>query len=320
METIKNYLETMFRNLPETSQVIKAKQELLQMMEDKYSELIANGSSENEAVATVISEFGNLDELAQTLNIETEVNHNANKTRRSVSLDEIKEYSKVKINSLIFRGLSIFFYITCCTPVIICPDKKIGIALLFVFIALGIGTGLFCDSLVSNWKFLKHEECSISPETIDYLVEQRKKFNTSYCIMHSLGILLCALCFVPEIFYHGSILDGKVHLSGSLLFFSLGIGIFLNVYANGRNKMYGKLLGLNQVNTIGGNYAVQSEKAVKKYKNKTVQYIMDIYWPVITCIYLIISFLTFHWEITWIFWIIASVVNTMIKNIYGEEN
>ena len=39
METIKNYLETMFMNLPNTPEVYKAKQELLQMMEDKYQEL-----------------------------------------------------------------------------------------------------------------------------------------------------------------------------------------------------------------------------------------------------------------------------------------
>ena len=49
METIKNYLESMFRNLPNTSEVIKAKNELLQMMEDKYTELRREGKTENEA-------------------------------------------------------------------------------------------------------------------------------------------------------------------------------------------------------------------------------------------------------------------------------
>ena len=40
------------------------------MMEDKYTELMEEGVTENEAIGTVISEFGNLDELAQTLGIE----------------------------------------------------------------------------------------------------------------------------------------------------------------------------------------------------------------------------------------------------------
>ena len=50
MDTIKSYLETMFANLPATTEVLKAKDELWGMMEDKYNELISEGKSENEAV------------------------------------------------------------------------------------------------------------------------------------------------------------------------------------------------------------------------------------------------------------------------------
>ena len=70
METIRNYLNAMFGGLPDTPEVRKAYEELAAMMEDKYTELIEEGRSENEAVGTVISEFGNLEELAQTLGIE----------------------------------------------------------------------------------------------------------------------------------------------------------------------------------------------------------------------------------------------------------
>ena len=69
METIKNYLESMFRGLPLTEKVMKAKSELLQMMEDKYSELIRSGKTENEAVGEVIQNFGNLEDLADELGI-----------------------------------------------------------------------------------------------------------------------------------------------------------------------------------------------------------------------------------------------------------
>ena len=55
MDTIKNYLENMFMNMPKTDKVLKAKVELGQMMEDKYNELIKEGKSDNEAVGIVIS-------------------------------------------------------------------------------------------------------------------------------------------------------------------------------------------------------------------------------------------------------------------------
>lgn len=75
METIFNYLENMFLQLPQTPEVLRAKQELGNMMEDKFQELIAEGRKENEAVGIVISEFGNLEELAEELGISQVVNH-----------------------------------------------------------------------------------------------------------------------------------------------------------------------------------------------------------------------------------------------------
>ena len=60
MEAIRNYLETMFLNLPNTPEVYKAKNELWQMMEAKYPELKNEGKSDNDAVGTVIAELGNL--------------------------------------------------------------------------------------------------------------------------------------------------------------------------------------------------------------------------------------------------------------------
>ena len=69
MDTIRSYLESMFKNLPLTDKVMRAKSELLQMMEDKYTELIKEGKSENEAVGIVISEFGNLEDLVDDLGI-----------------------------------------------------------------------------------------------------------------------------------------------------------------------------------------------------------------------------------------------------------
>ncbi len=70
MEAIREYLNNLFMSLPETPEVLRAKAELLEMMEDKYEELIQEGKTEKEAIGTVISEFGNLEELAEELGID----------------------------------------------------------------------------------------------------------------------------------------------------------------------------------------------------------------------------------------------------------
>ena len=94
MDTILGYLESMFATLPDTPELLRAKRELGQMMEDKYSELIAKGVSENEAIGTVISEFGNLDEVAQALGIEDAINSSSatKPTGRALSSDEAKTH------------------------------------------------------------------------------------------------------------------------------------------------------------------------------------------------------------------------------------
>lgn len=67
METIRDYLNNMFSKYPSTPEILRAKSELGQMMEDKYNELIAEGKNKNEAIGTVISEFGDVDELIADL-------------------------------------------------------------------------------------------------------------------------------------------------------------------------------------------------------------------------------------------------------------
>lgn len=93
METIRNYLNAMFAGLPDTPEVRRAYEELAAMMEDKYTELMEEGVSENEAVGTVISEFGNLEELAQTLGIEDCINARASGAQ-SGEAEAAKEASK----------------------------------------------------------------------------------------------------------------------------------------------------------------------------------------------------------------------------------
>ena len=111
MDAIRNYLETMFLNLPNTPEVYKAKNELWQMMEDKYTELISEGKSENEAVGTVIAEFGNLNDLAQDLGIAQFVQTAPQTpTAKTLSLEDAKRYLK-EYSSVLFPYADRFLWV-----------------------------------------------------------------------------------------------------------------------------------------------------------------------------------------------------------------
>ena len=77
MEELRAYLNQVFGNVPETPEMLRAKSELLQMMEDKYEGLIDDGMDEQEAINTVIEEFGDFDEVGSELGVDDVIRDNA---------------------------------------------------------------------------------------------------------------------------------------------------------------------------------------------------------------------------------------------------
>lgn len=69
METLNAYLDTLFLRYPQSPQFTTAKEDLREMMGDKYDALIEAGTPEHKAVAQVIAEFGDLQELAPALGL-----------------------------------------------------------------------------------------------------------------------------------------------------------------------------------------------------------------------------------------------------------
>ena len=314
METIKNYLESMFRGLPLTEKVMKAKSELLQMMEDKYTELIRSGKTENEAVGEVIQNFGNLEDLADDLGIKDVLHQTkySDVSRRKLSFEEVTEYLERTKKSAAMRAAGIMLCIICVIFPIMADAMRIndiiGVVLMFLSVGLGVVLIVTANSLMEGWRFIRREPCSIDAVSIDYLKNRNRDFMPSYSVMHSVGILLCILCFIPAVIFDefgGHFWD---NLSGAMLFVFVGFGVFLIVYSNLIKKIFSRLLGINDQTE----FYEPEEKRVERIKNPTIRAIMMCYWPVVTCIYLCVSFLTFKWHMTWLIWPIAAAVNTII--------
>ena len=73
MDTIETFLDNMFAPYPTTPRLTEARAELRAMMEDAYNDAIAQGKTHNEAVGRVITDFGNLHELAPVLGIAQDI-------------------------------------------------------------------------------------------------------------------------------------------------------------------------------------------------------------------------------------------------------
>lgn len=326
MQAIRNYLETMFMNLPNTPEVLRAKEELWQMMEDKYTELKNEGKSENEAVGTVISEFGNLDELAEELGIHQFMELPevvAEQPRRTITMEDTKQFLHDKARQAFQVAFGVLLCIVSPVGIIISEavhiNELIGVLALFLCIAVAVGMFVFSGISIKKWDFLKQEPCALDFETTNY-VHEKKEYNRGiFALFLVIGIGLCILSVIPVIIFgeinlHLQAVDLESMGAAFLLLF-VAIGVFLIVYGSMIYGSFDELLKVNDVRTVGGNYVPEQRE---QYMTPAMTTIMEVYWPTITCIYLIWSFLTFEWWITWIIWPVAAIVHSILKSIFKK--
>lgn len=88
MDEINEYVNRMFTGLPKSKAVLEMKQNILESMHEHYEDLISQGKSKNEALGEVISQFGNIDEIKNTLGIED----NSEELQRNGILETIFAY------------------------------------------------------------------------------------------------------------------------------------------------------------------------------------------------------------------------------------
>ncbi len=174
---------------------------------------------------------------------------------------------------------------------------------MFVCIALGVGFLVYSGFVDGEWKFIRKQLCFIDMNTASYVKERRRSFEGIRAICVTLGIILCIVCWVPCMLFA---VTERVTIGPAIMFLIIGIGVFLIVYANSASKGFDILLRLNDMTTISGGYGEPAPSEVK-YISKTAETIVVCYWPVIVSLYLIVSFLTFRWDLTWIIWPVAGV-------------
>lgn len=333
METIRNYLETMFVNLPNTPEVYKAKNELWQMMEDKYTQLKEEGKSENEAVGTVIAEFGNLDELAEDLGIAQFVQPNPKVLEgRPLSLDTVKHYLADSAKHAYLTSLGILFCIlSVCGPIFFSAaggyfgrSEKLFDALaassLLLIVAIGVGLIVYSSVRSGKWKHIQQEHYITDFATTEYIHREMEQYKGTHALLLTIGIVLCILSVLPPAILD-SFLDYSefwAECSGAFLFVFVAIGVFLIVMSSMKLGSYNTLLRLNQKDTVGGNY-VPNQQNEPQYINKEVATVMSVYWPTVTCLYLIWSFLSFEWWRTWIIWPVAGIIHGVIKSTLKKQ-
>lgn len=317
METLKTYLNSLFLQLPDTPKVQKAREEIWQMMEDKYNGYRSGGMSENEAVSKVIAEFGSLEELAEALDVDASLFDASTKGAHPVITKEMaQEYISDGEHYSWLQAIAVGLCIISVIPPILLENAPAGPALMFCLIGAAVAIFIINGIKDKKWEKLKKEGYVPDMGTTTWLLEEQENRRTSYAISMAIGVFLCIFCLVPTMMLDSSSYDFlglKIHsgnLGASAMFFLAAAGVVLIVKSGLMKSRIHQLLQKDSLSEKEQDFKL-SEKKLKETHPIAAE-ILSVYWPTITAIYLCISFLTFRWATTWLIWPIASVCYPLI--------
>lgn len=276
MEAIREYLSNLFFNVPETPDVLRAKAELMEMMEDKYEELIKEGKSEEEAIGIVISEFGNLEELAKELGVDINAKqNNLNESKEDREADNAMGCQKTgqaeqKLHIETWHHTDVADYINyswqhawyIAIGVMLCIWAPFFSVILdgaeaagyipsitsiilepcIIFGFVGMAVVFFClaSSMRKRIGKLKKRSIMLSKEADELLQKKRFHDENKRLVLRITGIFLCIVSTVPSAANVVSSIFLSEILDSSVLFL-VGIAVLLLVLSGSVGNRYKEL-------------------------------------------------------------------------------
>lgn len=312
MNTIREYVESMFISVPKTKETKQLKTDILANMEDKYQELRDGGASENEAIGSVITEFGNIDEVLEEMGIQKEATLDELDDVMIVEEEDAFEYIEAKRRGGTGIGLGVLSILVGLGGFLMImglggsTNTAIGLGLIFFLICTALGVGLF---ILHGMRLSEYCEFSESfyvliPEVRQKIEEMQKDYKRSHALSLVLGVVICVLSCLPIFIslFLGSNEFFLIIAAGMTLVF-VGIGVFFFIFTGNVWGAYENLL------THGQTFAdIQEAREEARRKTKVLHFMESIYWPVILILFLGWSFLFESWAYSWLIWIVAGVV------------
>lgn len=319
METIKIYLDNLFSNLPQSPQLLQAKDALREMMEDKLEQLIADGHTQNEALGQVICEFGNIDELLSEIGVEKQ---SPQQLQRQDSDLRVVEDSQVQqfVNSCILRGKLVGIGVALCilSPVVmilgaglaeagkipVSEDFAGMIGLLVLLPMIAIGVALFIFSSMKEQKFDYLKRPFVLENSSKYRIERLKdEFAPKKFAAIAAGVGLCILSPVGVIV--AGVLESDVIavMCVALLLVLVAISVYLFIYVGTIDE------GYNQLLKIGEHIPMPIQKS------KIAQATGAVVWPVATIAFFVWGLVYDGFWICWIVWPIGGLIVGMVSSL-----
>lgn len=308
MKVIRDYVETMFINIPQTKETGEMKQDILANMEEKYQELIAEGKAENEAIGIVISEFGSIDELLEAVDLTSTKSDKLITKDKKIDLPILNE--TVIINYLSCRkslgmlvGIGVILCVVAVDAVLFSVMASFNLLSIIIgVLALAVAVGLF---IIAGMKLSQFEYLSkgfiLKEEDRQKLTQMKQDYTRSFTLSMVLGVALCLFSLIPIFMLIGDFGLGTSFAVIMMLSIA-SIGTFFFIYSGNVEASYTFLLQ-------NGLFEEMSQEELEAY-----QFWMKfegLYWLAIFALFFILGFVFHLWAIAWIVFPIGGILSTL---------
>ena len=340
MDTIETFLDAMFAPYPATPRLTEARGELRAMMEDAYNDAIAHGKTHNEAVGQVITDFGNLEELAPVLGITQDIRRDdapqaadtesGTNTRTgpsrpahpAVTLPEAQALARAKRGtaSTLAHAVSAFV----CAPAVpialmsltnagriaISRDTASFIGATFALLLVGLGVVMLVQRRAAFSSVRHLVEGRFTPDPVVTAWAARERLNQETVRTRRLAIaaFLWIVSALPilAVSMLVSEQDSPSELSG------VGIAISLVIIASGLTIYLPAAWAASTYTTLthpGGSGGYSSRRSeAEEDEDPLIGFVASIYWPGTVIIYMLWSSVFNAWRFSWIIWPIAGAL------------
>lgn len=344
MDTIETFLDNMFAPYPTTPRLTEARAELRAMMEDAYNDAIAQGKTHNEAVGQVITDFGNLHELAPVLGIAADIRPDADPQAAPatgtptglsrpaypvVTLPEAQALAQAKRSTASTLAHAVSLFVCAPTVLIVLTSLTeagriaisdntasfIGIAFALLLVGLGVGLLVQRRAAFSSVHHLIEGKFTPDPVVTAWAVRERLNHETVRTRRLTIAVFLWIVSALPIL---ATSMLAPDHGPQSELS-SVGVAISLVIIATGLSIYLPAAWASSTYTTLthpGGSGEYSSRRSDgEEDEDPFVSFVASIYWPAAVVIYLLWSFIFDAWDISWILWPVAAVAFAIFASV-----
>ena len=166
-----------------------------------------------------------------------------------------------------------------------------------LLVGTAVGIFVYYGMKLSRFDYIGKEALETAYGVDGMIRERMERYSGDHLRYMVIGILLCVLSCLPM--FVGLIIDKNddfIMISAICVMLALiAVGVLLIVRTN-------IIMGAMKSLLEEGEFSRENKR-----ENKRNETVMGIYWLSATALYLLISFLTQRWDMTWIVWPVAGV-------------